>query len=159
MRALDLSGRRFEKLVAVRRIGSRNGHALWLCRCDCGNDAKCTANALRSGNSKTCGCSWREPNKYNLQHGHRPQGKKSPTYISWQSMKNRCTNPSHEGFHRYGGRGIVFDPRWGKFENFLADMGERPEGCTLDRIDPNGNYAADNCRWATPLQQRHNRCA
>lgn len=94
-------------------------------------------------------------------HGHRSvNGKKSPTYISWDSMIARCCRESHPYYEDYGGRGVQVDPRWrgqGGFERFLEDMGERPECMTLDRIDVNGHYTKDNCRWTTPLVQRWNR--
>ncbi len=83
-------------------------------------------------------------------------GKPTPTYRSWRNMKTRCTNRKQESFKHYGGRGIAVDRRWDSFENFLADMGERPEGTTLDRIDNDGDYEPDNCRWATPKEQRAN---
>jgi len=90
------------------------------------------------------------------RHGHYG----SPTYVSWKKMKQRCSDPNDVGHPRYGGRGITVCERWlgpDGFVNFLADMGERPEGKTLDRIDPDGNYEPGNCRWATPKEQRANR--
>jgi hypothetical protein len=78
-------------------------------------------------------------------------------YVSWRQMKQRCTNPKYPGFGRYGGRGIRFCDRWKLFANFLADMGDRPEGKSLDRIDCNGNYEPSNCRWATMTEQQRNR--
>jgi hypothetical protein len=90
-------------------------------------------------------------------HGHtHPM---SPTYQSWKAMKARCTQPRNASWQYYGDRGITFCDRWQSFENFLADMGERPEGTTLDRIDPDGKYEPDNCRWATPSTQSDNRKA
>lgn len=96
------------------------------------------------------------PNQYKNGHGMACKSNPEPTYTSWASMKTRCTNKNHKSFCRYGGRGITFCDRWAKFENFLADMGRRPDGTTLDRIDCNGNYEPSNCRWATPKQQMEN---
>lgn len=95
-------------------------------------------------------------------HGHAGDGRKgrSPTYYSWQAMIARCTRPKHPRYEDYGGRGIQVDPLWtgpGGFANFLSDMGERPDGMTLDRIDPDGHYVPENCRWADLKMQRWNR--
>ena len=83
----------------------------------------------------------------------------TPTRVSWLSMRQRCTYPAHPYFHNYGGRGIKVCDRWRRYKNFLADMGKRPPGMTLDRIDVNGNYEAGNCRWATASEQRRNQRA
>ena len=93
----------------------------------------------------------------NEKHGQYKNGKMSPTYLTWASMKARCDNPHTSNYKLYGGRGIKYDPRWQWFTNFLADMGERPDGMTLDRIDSGGHYNVINCRWATRTEQVRNR--
>lgn len=90
-----------------------------------------------------------------LRHGQ--SNPKTPTYYSWTAMKARCNQPGNKDWPRYGGRGITYDPRWADFVSFYDDMGDRPEGMTLDRIDPDGNYERSNCRWATASEQAVNR--
>ncbi len=90
-------------------------------------------------------------------HGHSTGYKLSPTYSSWKAMRNRCNNPNADCYPEWGGRGITICKRWNSFANFLADMGERPKDRSLDRIDNNGNYNKENCRWATSVEQTYNK--
>jgi hypothetical protein len=92
----------------------------------------------------------------NFKHGASPRGRKTPEYRSWLAMRERCGSPSHHAYSRYGGRGIAVDPRWNDFAVFLEDMGQRPAGTSLDRIDNAKGYSPDNCRWATSEQQNRN---
>ena len=88
---------------------------------------------------------------------HGQSNPRTPTYHSWRKARERVYNPNQQGYKYWGGRGIVMCDRWDNFANFLDDMGERPEGCTIDRIDPDGNYEPDNCRWSTPQAQANNK--
>lgn len=129
----------------------KNGRRYCTCLCSCGNEKVIREDSISSGKSKSCGCLNKE---INTKHG----GSYSRTYYTYYSMKNRCLNPQHENYHYYGGRGVTICDRWLKsFENFLEDMGERPEGCSLDRINNSGNYELENCRWATNQEQAINK--
>jgi hypothetical protein len=152
--ALKLEGKRFGGFVIVERQGSRNGRSLWLVQCDCG--ARKLMNFLPRDNVRSCGCRI-HTGPTRLTHGHSHHSRRSPTYQSWMSMVQRCTNPARGNFKNYGGRGIVICERWRTFENFLADMGERPLGTTLDRVDVNGNYEPSNCRWVNAAAQSRNK--
>lgn len=154
----------FGRLRAVEGSRDANGNRTWLCLCECGASAKVRAYDLAAGRQKSCGCYKRSysahlSERLRLRHGYgrHTGGKRTPTYNSWNSMKQRCGNPKNSDYQIYGGRGIRVCLEWESFEAFLSDMGERPEGKTLDRIDPDGNYCPGNCRWSTPLEQRHNR--
>jgi len=164
MKMLDLAGKRFHELTVLRRgAPSASGRVRWECRCDCGATITVQSNNLMSGNTKSCGCTADERTAIaHTVHGHNKshtEGGPSPEYISWQRMKSRCHNERDPKYPDYGGRGISVCSRWlDSFVNFLADMGPRPADTTLDRYpDNDGDYEPDNCRWATPVEQRANR--
>lgn len=156
---LDIISQRFGRLVAIRQSGSDNrGRAVWLCQCDCGNKKEARVGDLRNGRTQSCGCWQSESRKHHtLTHGHSPRSAASPEYKSWATMLTRCTNPNSSNFRYYGGRGIKVCKRWHQFENFLADMGQRPLGLSLDRIDNDGNYEPGNVKWSTRLEQARNK--
>lgn len=162
---VDLMGRKFGKLTVIERMGSRYNHALWKCKCECGREIVTYGLSLSQGATRACGCTKREWAIINgrkaTKHGHyRVENgveKPSKTYNSWTSMKNRCNQKKHHNYLYYGGRGIKICEEWNDFRNFLRDMGERPEDCTLDRINPNGNYEPSNCRWANAKVQASTR--
>lgn len=150
----NLLGRTFGSLTVDERAGnSKAGRARWLCVCACGRYCIVLGNNLLRGRQVSCGCV-RDANR--TKHGHHPRGLASPTYTTWKAMISRCTYATHKHWRHYGGRGIAVCARWRLFENFLADMGERPAGTSIDRINVNGNYEPSNCRWATDSEQRVN---
>jgi hypothetical protein len=161
--ARDLAGQRFDRLTVIRDTGSRDdsGRVIWLCSCDCGKQRNAVSRDLTAGRTTSCGCKKSERAKEAaVKHGA-SGANTAPEYRSWQSMITRCTNPKYEHWDRYGGRGIQVCQRWRtSFAAFLADMGPRPAGTSLDRHpNPDGNYEPGNCRWATRVQQRANRSA
>jgi hypothetical protein len=149
-RTIDLTGQRFGRLMALSYAGKGSNGALWLCRCDCGGEKVVIGSSLRSGNTASCGClvgaSWRT-------HGMGSH----PAYGSWDNMITRCTNPRHNAWSHYGGRGIAVCDRWRGFAAFWEDVGATwAPGLTLDRIDVNGNYEPSNVRWITQKEQMRN---
>lgn len=147
----DITGQRFGRLVAVSRYGINRSRAItWLCKCDCGREHIVNGKALKSGRSRSCGCLPTNPK----QHGW----VNTTIYNSWRGMIKRCYQTTDKDYKNYGARGITVCDRWkSSFADFLKDMGPRPKGRTLDRINLNGNYELSNCRWATFKQQANNR--
>ena len=166
----DITGQRFGKLVAIRRVGVKEypsgGHlTLWECRCDCGNTTVVNLAALVTGNTRTCGCSHRGENAAIAKIARKHGKSKTRLYILWKQIKKRCNNPHDMVYKYYGALGVKVCKEWeNNFENFEKWAMENgydenaPRGqCTIDRINPFLGYSPENCRWITLTEQRHNR--
>ena len=153
---VQMDGQTYGKLKVVKFSHIEKNLAIWVCECSCGNVVKVRGSNLRSGLTKTCGCS-RLDNKRLIaavtKHGQ--YGK--PIYRTWQSIIARCDRPSHKSYKDYGGRGITVCDSWRKFANFYADMGDRPAGTTIERIDNSKGYEPGNCEWQDAQHQARNR--
>ena len=153
----NLLGKKQGRLLVVEELRERSsqGSVQWKCLCDCGEFTTITTKVFNSLVKLSCGCLQRDTQASRLSmHGL----SSTPSWNSWKAMVSRCTNPDSTGYSYYGGRGIAVCSGWlESFENFYEDMGERPEGMTLDRIDVDGNYCKENCRWADWSTQMLNR--
>lgn len=151
-------GQKFGRLLVLSHSNTKKQYRYFSCLCDCGTRLTVMGTSLRSGNTKSCGCLAKDTRRrvgmLSATHGM----SKSPVYNAYKTMIARCHNQSSAGFSNYGGKGIAVCQRWrDSFENFYADMGARPAGCSIDRIDGHGNYEPSNCRWATAQEQSRNR--
>lgn len=140
MRPLDLVGKKFNRLTVVSKAEKRRNLSYWHCVCDCGTKTVVHGSSLKNGTTKSCGCLLSE---VKTTHGM----SRSSAYRLWWALVGRCTNPNNTGFKYNGNRGIKVCDSWLNFENFYEDMGDRPEGYGLGRLDPDKGYSPDNCRW------------
>jgi len=157
MRFKDISGNKYNKLTAISFVTrtEKYGQAIWRFKCDCGNVKDMLSSNVVNLTTKSCGCFAQETiSLRSRKHGLH----KSKIYKSWTSMKQRCDNSDTHGYHRYGGRGIRYSAEWKSFDGFYKDMGSSYiDGYQIDRIDNDGDYEPENCRWSSPMENSQNK--
>lgn len=147
---IDLTGKKFGRWIVLKKKGIIHERPAWLCLCECGTVKVIQGGSLRGGYTKSCGCIQKETvTTHNMS--------KSTIYSTWVCMLQRCNNPKYTYYSHYGGRGIKVCKRWMQFDNFLTDMGIRPNGLTLERIDNSKGYFKENCKWASMTEQARNK--